>query len=175
MSKSKKAKRKESQDSSWSAEYEDHKRSAESNGEIVEGNVPFDPNSRPLRPSVNEIFKKIFGIDDSKTDDDGDDDATVPVVSKFQRDKAKAVDFNQVFEWGDHKYAPSRRNPYYMAIQHNDFGKLFGGQAKKIQWATGTTYKERPTTDTAIVSYFNVSLKLFHDMANDTVDWFALR
>ncbi|KAF0636012.1 hypothetical protein FPSE5266_09608 [Fusarium pseudograminearum] len=169
MNKPKKAKRKESEES-WSAEYEDHKRAAESNGEIVEEDVPFHPNSRPPRPSADEIFENIFGIQDSNTDDD----APVPVVSKFQRDKAKAVDFNQAFERGDHKYAPSRRNPYYMTIKRDDFGQLFGGQAKKIEWATGTAYKERLTAGTAIVSYFNVSLKLFHDMANDNVDWFAL-
>ncbi|GKU04420.1 hypothetical protein FLAG1_07119 [Fusarium langsethiae] len=163
--------RKGSEESDWYAEYENENRFAKLEGDSEdEENMQFDPNDRTLRIPVSEIFESMRGIEDAGVDDS----SSPPVVSKFQRKKAETISFDEGFEQGDLKYSPSRLNPYYMAIQHNQMCEMFGSQAQIPRWATETRYSQRSSADTAILSYFNVSLKLFYDLANDTVDWLSL-
>ncbi|KAM0227452.1 hypothetical protein ACHAPO_011514 [Fusarium lateritium] len=96
-----------------------------------------------------------------------------PAVKMFHRDKANTIVFDTGFEQGHLTYAPSSRNPYYMAITRDKMGEMFN-QQQMGKWATETTYPNRPTPGTAFLSYFNVSLKLFQDLADDSVDWLSL-
>ncbi|CAG1986782.1 unnamed protein product [Fusarium graminearum] len=137
---------------------------------IVEEDVPAKRNARKRRIPKGGIFENIFGIDDAETD--GETPPTV--VSRFLRSNVDYIDFDDGFESGDLKYAPSRRNPYYMAVHRDKFGELFGGLAQTKEWATTTKLAGRPGALSGIQSFFQVSLKLFHDMANDSVDWLSL-
>ncbi|CEF76480.1 hypothetical protein FGSG_08201 [Fusarium graminearum PH-1] len=136
--------------------------------EPATSNVQTNQGRRTLRISVRDIFQNISGIEN-----DGTDQSPPPVVSRFQRLKAQSIDFNKGFEKGDLKYAPSRRNPYYMAIHKDKMSEMLH-QERMAEWATETKYEGRPSPDTAIQSFFNVSLKLFHDMATDNVNWLSL-
>ena len=86
-------------------------------------------------------------------------------------------------EKGDLTYAPSLRNPYYMSIPASQLTVLKGNALHMLQWATEAQYVEgektrkvsRTLPDVEINSCFYISLKLFHDIANDEVDWLSLR
>ncbi|KAG8355681.1 hypothetical protein FVEN_g6469 [Fusarium venenatum] len=127
-----------------------------------------NPQNRRTRIPVGEIFKNETG---AKNAENGEGPS--PVISTFQRGNAGTIDFDKGFEKGHLTYAPSRRNPYYMAIKRDEMGEMFK-QQQMGKWATETRYEGRPLPDTAIQSYCNVSLKLFHDVANDCVNWLSL-
>ena len=121
---------------------------------------------RSSRSQPTEIFKNIYGVESAAD--------SPPVVVKFQRHLAETIDFDNGIETGHLKYAPSLRNPYYMWLHVSQFVGLLGTTPCRVEWATPARY-HRTTAGVAFRSYFNISLKLFRDIANDEVDWLALR
>lgn len=121
---------------------------------------------RSSRSQSTEIFKNIYGVESAAD--------SPPVVVKFQRHLAETIDFNNGMETGHLKYAPSLRNPYYMCLHVTQFAELLVNTPYGPEWATPARY-HRTTAGVAFQSYFNISLKLFRDIANDEVDWLALR
>ncbi|EKJ70234.1 hypothetical protein FPSE_09608 [Fusarium pseudograminearum CS3096] len=160
----------ESDVSIWSGGDENREEVARIERDSAKNGASFQPIARDRRIPEGDIFENIFGIEDSETDGE----QPPPVISQFLRSNLNYIDFDHGFERGDLKYAPSRRNPYYMAIQGNKFNELFGRMENSKEWATTTSRAGRTGAMSAIGSYFNVSLKLFHDMANDCVDWLSL-
>ncbi|RFN47652.1 hypothetical protein FIE12Z_8109 [Fusarium flagelliforme] len=125
------------------------------------------------RNSPTEIFKNIYGVEGTVD--------TPPVVVEFQRNLAtERINFNHEMERGDLKYAPSDKNPYYMCLHYSQLADLRKISLGGCQWATPARYSgnderfPRSEPDVALDSFFNVSLKLFYDMANEQVDWMAL-
>jgi hypothetical protein len=146
-----------------------YKRPSKVTGIEIEKDKEVSSNRRSSRIPTTEIFKNEFGTEDTENDE-----GPGPVISRFQRQNAKTITFDEGFEKGDLTYAPSNRHPYYMTIQRDQMLKMF--DLKQMgQWATTADYPDRSSAGTAIQSYFNVSLKLFHDVANDCVDWLSLR
>lgn len=126
------------------------------------------------RNSPTEIFKNIYGVEGTAD--------SPPVAVEFKRNLAtERINFNHEMERGDLKYAPSDKNPYYMCLHKSQLGGLLQISQGGFQWATPARYTSnnypflRAVPETALDSFFNISLKLFYDMANDQVDWLALR
>ncbi|KAF5670060.1 hypothetical protein FHETE_4743 [Fusarium heterosporum] len=96
------------------------------------------------------------------------------VVFKFNRKNAIAIDFrNNDVEKKGLTYAPSLRNPYYLSVGQPLFTKLFPDHLHGPDYTTPAK-SIRPRPNSAIEPSFYVSLKLFHDMAEDQVDWLSL-
>ncbi|KAF4997457.1 hypothetical protein FGRMN_3821 [Fusarium graminum] len=121
---------------------------------------------RSARKAPKGIFTNVIDAD-AKVED-------APVVSMFNRDEARAIDFqNEEVEKKNLTYAPSLRNPYYLSVGQPLLATLFPDRISGPKYTTSAKCP-RPSEGSATEPSFFVSLKLFHDMAEDRVDWVSL-
>ena len=133
---------------------------------------------RSDRIAESKVFYNIHGVEN-----DGSTESPPAVVFKFKRKFAKSIDFNHEMEKGNLTYAPSLLNPYYMSIPASKLTTLTGKSPCMPQWATEAQHVKGQQTETVtralptveINSTFYISLKLFHDLAHDEVNWLSLR